>query len=119
MSIKKVEEIHLRLKEEIIRLGFSLAKASREMGESSPQRLKDVTNGRQKLPTELLASAFLIGVDIIYVVTGEQGRDNVGLTTQESSLVENYRASSEADKNHIEAVGASFAQQKLDSASNS
>jgi hypothetical protein len=113
VSIKKVEKIHLRLKEEITRLGFSLAKASREMGESSPQRLKDVTNGRQKLPTELLASAALIGVDIIYVVTGEQGSKMVNLTTQETALVENYRASSEEDKNHIEAVGASFAQQDI------
>jgi hypothetical protein len=111
VSIKNVDKIHLRFKEEITELGFSLAKAAREMGESSPQRLKDVTNGRQKLPTDMLASATLIGVDIFYVLTGERNQQVAELSTQESALVDNYRASTEKNKSHIEAVGASFAQQ--------
>ena len=114
MSIINVDNIHLRLKEEIVALGFSLAKASREMGESGPQRLKDVTNGRQKLPAEMLANATLIGVDIIYVLTGQRGNVIPDLTIEETALVENYRASSDKNKCLLEGVGASFAQQIID-----
>lgn len=111
MSIGIVDNIHLRFKEEIKSLGFSLAKAAREMGESSPQRLKDVTNGRQKLPTEMLASATVLGVDIFYVLTGVRQNPVKGLSTEENALVDNYRASTEENKNILKAVGNSFAKQ--------
>ncbi len=72
MSNEIVENIPKRLREEILSLGFSLSEASRKMGEKSPQRLKDVVNGRQKAPADLLSSAASIGVDIFYVLTGDR-----------------------------------------------
>lgn len=72
MSTSGVENIPLRLREEIANRGWSLAEASRRAGESSPQRLKDVTAGRQKCPVELLARLAPLEVDISYVLTGER-----------------------------------------------
>lgn len=61
---------------------MSLASASRQMGEKSPQRLKDVVAGRQKCPAELVAKLHGIGVDIFYVLTAEK---RPGLTVAGSS----------------------------------
>ncbi|SDG27391.1 Phage repressor protein C, contains Cro/C1-type HTH and peptisase s24 domains [Onishia taeanensis] len=72
MSIMTVEEIPFRIREELTRLGLTMAAASRNAGESSGQRLKDVVAGRQKCPVELLARLESIGVDISYVITGSR-----------------------------------------------
>lgn len=72
MSNEDVENIHLRLRAELERLGLSLAAASRAAGESSPQRLKDVMSGKQKCPVDLIARLAIAGVDLIYVLTGER-----------------------------------------------
>lgn len=72
MSTELVEEIHVRLREEIDRLGISLAEAARSAGEKSPQRIKDVVSGKQRCPAELLARLEGIGVDIFYVITGKK-----------------------------------------------
>ena len=50
------------------------------------------------------------GVDILYLVTGSRSL-NFDLSSQETALVDNYRASTEENKNHLEAVGTAFAQQ--------
>ncbi|NRA20734.1 MAG: helix-turn-helix transcriptional regulator [Oceanospirillaceae bacterium] len=111
VSNEIVDNIHNRLRAEIDKCGLSLAEASRKLGEKSPQRLRDVISGRQKLPAEMLSNAAMIGVDIFYVLTGDRVNGASSLTTEETALVENYRASTEENKSHIEAVGSAFAQQ--------
>jgi hypothetical protein len=49
------------------------------------------------------------GIDVLYLITGSRSL-NSGLSTEETALVDNYRASTDKNKSHIEAVGASFAQ---------
>jgi hypothetical protein len=71
MSRGGVDNIHVRLREQLEERGYSLAEASRLMGEKNLQRLRDVVAGRQKVPSDLLASATKLGVDIFYVLTGE------------------------------------------------
>lgn len=70
MSTESVEIIHLRLREEIERLGLSLAEAARLAGEKSPQRIKDVVSGKQRCPSDLLTRLDNVGVDVLYVLTG-------------------------------------------------
>lgn len=66
-----LDEIRIRLRQEIDRSGLSLAAASRAAGEPSPQHLKDVVSGRQKCTADLLAKLISIGVDSGYVLTGQ------------------------------------------------
>lgn len=105
MSIDSVDEVHVRLREEIDRLGLSLAAASRAAGESGPQRLKDVVAGRQKCPVELLAGISTVGVDLIYVVTGERWDSNRAtshdLPADEQLVLDGYRALSAASKKQL------------------
>lgn len=63
-----LDEIRIRLRQEIDRSGLSLAAASRAAGEPSPQHLKDVVSGRQKCTADLLAKLISIGVDSGYVL---------------------------------------------------
>lgn len=70
MSIGDVEQIHLRLREELSARGISLAEAARQAGEKDPQGLKDVVGGRKRLSAELLAKLAVTGIDTQYVLTG-------------------------------------------------
>ncbi|MDT8905142.1 MULTISPECIES: hypothetical protein [Pseudomonas] len=102
MSIDLVGYIHVRLREEIDRCGFSLAAASRAAGESSPQRLKEVVSGRQKCPADLVAKLAVIGVDAQYVLIGERGQAvKPSLAPDEEMLLESYRALDVAGKKRM------------------
>lgn len=90
MSTVEVENIHHRLREELDRLGFSLASAARKAGESSPQRIKDVVSGKQRCPVDLLARLLPLGVDTQYIMTGQHSAATA-LAPDESILVEGYR----------------------------
>ncbi len=114
MPIKDMDLFHNRLREEIKAAGYSIAEASRQMKESSPQRLNDVVNGRQKIPTEMLASAANIGVDILYVVTGKHRDTEDSLSEDELALIEHYRALKESDKQAIYQVSETMASYKVD-----
>lgn len=85
-----IDEIAIRLRQEIDRSGLSLAAASRAAGEPSPQRLKDVVSGRQKCTAELLAGLISIGVDSCYVLSGR--RSAAASNSEESRLLELFRA---------------------------
>jgi hypothetical protein len=104
MSTESVEQIHLRLREEIDRVGLSLAAAARAAGESSPQRIKDVVSGKQRCPSDLLARLNGTGVDIFYVLTGQRSGDAPAAPTSPRvrALVENYEAADEAGRRVIE-----------------
>ena len=82
MSTDIGENITLRLREELQRLGLSQAKIASMAGEKSPHRVKAVLSGRQKCPPDLLAAFTNIGMDTIYVLTGRRGdvfSSNVGI----------------------------------------
>lgn len=70
-----VENIHIRMREEIESQGLSMADAARNMGEKNAQRLRDIVNGRQKLSAEMLAKSAVIGIDVNYVLTGDRDRE--------------------------------------------
>jgi len=94
MSTDSVEQISVRLREEIERAGLSLAAAARAAGESSPQRIKDVVSGKQRCPSDLLARLNGTGVDVFYVLTGQRAGDAPAapaLTREEEALLDDYR----------------------------
>ncbi|WP_409284326.1 hypothetical protein [Pseudomonas protegens] len=93
MSSEMVESIHVRLREEIDSCGLSLAAASRAADEASPQRLKDVVSGRQKCSADLLAKLMVVGVDVLYVLSGVRAKARPAeLASDEEILLEGYRA---------------------------
>lgn len=102
MSNAFVAHIQDRLREEIQRCGMSLAAASRAAGESSPQRLKDVVCGRQKCSADLVAKLMIIGVDGLYVLTGDRTQNaSSNLASDETVLIEGYRALDAASKTRL------------------
>ncbi|NMX60217.1 hypothetical protein [Pseudomonas sp. WS 5079] len=99
MSTDLVELIHVRLREEIDRCGMSLAAASRAANETSSQRLKDVVSGRQKCPADLIAKLMGIGVDAMYVLTGDRSLSvSSKLAPDEEVLLDEYRSLDTASK---------------------
>lgn len=93
MSTDLVELIHVRLREEIDRCGLSLAAASRAANEPSSQRLKDVVVGRQRCPADLVAKLMVVGVDALYVLSGERAiASSAKLAPDEEMLLDGYRA---------------------------
>lgn len=90
-----------------------MAAASREMGEKSPQRLKDVVSGRQKLPADMLAAAAALGVDIIYVLTGKHRITTDALSEDEQTLIRYYRSLKESDQQAIYQVSETMAAYRL------
>lgn len=109
MSSEFVEDIHVRLREELEAHGYSLAEASRLMHEKSAQRLRDVVNGRQKMSAELLAKASLLSVDISYVLTGQRQEAEGELSPDESALLDNYRHLDKEQKAALNTVSNSMA----------
>lgn len=83
--------LHVRLKEELERLGLKPAAAAKAVGEPDSQGLRDVLGGRKRLSAELLAALSATGVDVAYVLTGQ--RADMALTADERMLVERYRES--------------------------
>lgn len=98
MSTDKVEEIHIRLREEIKRCGYSLASASRAIGDTGGQNLKDVVNGRKRCQADLVARLSVIGVDIFYVLIGVRAEQTSTLKPEESALLNRYRSLPEIDQ---------------------
>ena len=105
MSNDLVEKIPSRLREEVERLGLSMAAASRAVGESSPQRLKDVMSAKQKCPIDLLARLGGIGVDLIYVLLGERwstdSPEKCKLAPDEELMLDAYRGLSAGKRKQL------------------
>lgn len=99
MSTDSVGHLHLRLREELDRVGLKLAAASRAAGEPSAQRLKDVVSGRVRCPADLVERLAPTGIDVMYVITGEtqdvagsaNGATSHHLPPDEQLLLEAYR----------------------------
>jgi hypothetical protein len=105
VSSDLVYQIHLRLRGELDRLGLKLADASRKAGEVSAQRLKDVVSGRQKCPAELVARLAVTGIDVLYVLTGENAAANAAtsqhLQPDEQLLLDAYRGLNATKKKQL------------------
>lgn len=94
MSNDSVGFLHLRLREELDRIGIKLAAASRAAGEPNAQRLKDVVSGRVRCPADLVERLAPTGIDVMYVITGEalaNGATSHHLPPDEQLLLEAYR----------------------------
>lgn len=99
-----------RLREDLERLGLSLAAAARAAGEKDSERLKQIAAGRQRCPLELLSALEPVGVDVYYVLTGQRIGLATTLSARESALVANYRAAPEEAKKALETTSAALAQ---------
>lgn len=91
MSTGAVELIHVRLKEELDRLGLRPSAVAKAIGEPDSQGLRDVLGGRKRLSADLLAAMAATGIDVGYVLTGQKVA--AALTTEERLLIERYRES--------------------------
>jgi hypothetical protein len=69
--------IHVRLKEELERLGIKPAAAAKAAGEADSQGLRDVLGGRKRLSADLLAALESVGVDVSYVLLGRRGAQGI------------------------------------------
>lgn len=113
MSTDFVESIHVRLRDELKRLGLSMAEAARQIEEDDSQGLRDVCSGRKRASAELIAKLSTInGLNVYYVLTGLGSGAATVLTARESALVDNYRASPEEAKQALETTSAALAQSK-------
>lgn len=72
MSTDDVENIHIRVRQELERLGLSLAEAARRMGEADSQGVRDVCSGRKRITAEFLAKLVDIEGDVLFVLTGKR-----------------------------------------------
>ncbi len=72
MSTGDVENIHIRVRQELERLGLSLAEAARRMGEADSQGVRDVCSGRKRVTAEFLAKLVEIQGDVLFVLTGKR-----------------------------------------------
>lgn len=115
MSSSFVELIHIRLRDELKRLGLSMAAAARKIGEDDSQGLRDVCNGRKRASAELIAKLSMIdGLNVYYVLTGVSVGATTVLTARESALVENYRAADDDAKKALETTSAALAKSGIE-----
>lgn len=111
MSTVNVELIHERLREEIQRCGYTLTAAATAIGDPSSQNLRDVVNGRKKCPAELVSRLSVIGVDVVYVLTGQRmPRPVEGLSERESAVLDNFRSLPEEDRAAVQRLTNALAQ---------
>ena len=83
-----------RLADERKRLGLTPDESAAlgGIGRASHYRYE---SGAKAPPTEYLLALAAHGLDVLYVLTGQRGKDVLGvMTAEESALVDNYRAAS-------------------------
>lgn len=130
-----MEEIHIRLRDELERLGLSMAEAARVIGEDSSQGIRDVCSGRKRASAELVAKLSVAGVDVLYTLTGQRASQSTAsaeayqpllsasmnqppatvaayLSYEEAALLDNYRNSPPEGQAAIKTTSAAFAQSK-------
>ncbi|RBP80063.1 hypothetical protein EBI01_14160 [Marinomonas rhizomae] len=131
MQLDYVEEIHKRIKPELKRLGISMAEASRRIGETDSQGLRDVCAGRKRASAELIAKLMLIeGINIQHILTGGSMEENTLnkeklydtsvciLTMEEKAILSSYRLASETGKRVIAAACTILAEEKIQNKEN-
>ncbi|QHD49138.1 S24 family peptidase [Vreelandella aquamarina] len=82
-----VEKMLARLREAIQNAGYeTLADASRAIGDATPQGLRDVVTGRKRASVEFMMRLSAAGVDITYVMGG----NDVAIPAQEQTPIKMY-----------------------------
>ena len=105
--------IHVRLKDELDRLGLKPAAASKAVGEPDSQGLRDVLGGRKRLSADLLAALAEIGCDALYILTGQRTAavpPAPPLKPDEAALLDNYRHTPEPQQRLLRETSAALAQ---------
>lgn len=87
-----------RLREERERLGLSQEKFGAAGGVQKRAQI-NYENGERKPDAEYLELVAKLGVDVVYLVTGE--RDPAALDTSERLLLDRYRACPDAARQHL------------------
>lgn len=97
--------IHVRLKNELKRLGVKPADAAKAIGESDSQGLRDVLGGRKRLTAEMLASLGKTGVNVLHVLFDDSvPPPSEVLSADERQLIALFRSASLTGK--AAAIGA-------------
>lgn len=108
-----MEEIHERLRAELERLDLSLASAARAMGDPDAQGLRDACSGRKRVTAEMLAKTVPLGVDAMFVLTGQRLMPvESTLTPEERALLDNYQHSDEEARRSARLVLNALAKRK-------
>jgi hypothetical protein len=98
-----------RLQEELKRLGLSVAKASRLAGQSSPQILYNVLRGQQRLTSDVLGNLALLGVDVVYILTGKHNDLPAELSPDEAALLDDFRNLDEESARSLQQLSTQLA----------
>lgn len=110
-----MENLHIRLKEELERLGISMAEAARLMGDENSQALRDICSARKRAGAEVMAKLAVanIGADVLYILTGTRSTPvESQLSPRAQALLVNYEATDDAGKKHIEAAASLLSQRQ-------
>lgn len=107
-----MNSIGRRLKEERESLALSQSEFAELVGAS--RRTAIAWEKGDSSPTGVQLSVLADhGFDVLYILTGKRTGEPVPLKPDESALLENYRAASAENKDHMKAVGAAFAQSSV------
>lgn len=89
-----------RLKEERERIGLSQTEFAAKAGASKNSQY-NYEKGERSPDAAYLAAADEMGVDVLYVVTGQRTpKPSSSLNSDESDLIEHYRQLPEGDRQH-------------------
>lgn len=74
--------------------------------------LKTITRWEKEIPipSDKLAALATLGIDVLYVLTGQRAPTVAPMTERESCLLENYRALAEEDKAAMQRMTSALAQ---------
>lgn len=83
------------------------------MGDPDAQGLRDACTGRKRVTAEMLAKAVPLGVDAMYVLTGQRTQPvESTLTPEERALLDNYQHSDEEARRSARLVLNALAHRK-------
>lgn len=112
-----MKEFGTRLREERIRLGLD-QEGFGLLGGVKKNAQSNYENGLRKPDSDYLAGIAAAGVDVLYVLTGNRTPVS-DLSSKESALVENYRASTPEHRSTLDTVSAALAQSQVGKCVNS
>jgi hypothetical protein len=106
-SSESAQKIGRRLEEELDRIQSGITVAANHLNKAR----NTVYNWCEKgnVPADQLSALAEIGVDVTYVLTGQR-QAPADLTSEEATLVENYRAICPDQRASLATVGAAFAE---------
>ncbi len=102
----------IRLREERVRLNREQAEMAELLG-AKPRTYQDWERGVSAVSSEFLGTAAALGVDVLYVLTGQRTEPvESTLTPEERALLDNYQHSDEEARRSARLVLNALAQRK-------